>query len=188
MFITDIDQLVNLQIHFLQSSRMTPLMIFITDLVSPVTVPIFGLLLAGYFWHRKQISKVYFVVFGLSGGFFLEVLLKMIVARPRPQLALLTETDYSFPSGHATIATILFLSLIILFASKIKDSLRTLFIAANVLGILLVSFSRLYLGVHWLSDVLAGILLGAGWVCLLYSKLEIILKRGRLNFEKDWFK
>jgi len=86
----------------------------------------------------------------LSAGLVVYIL-KILIARPRPLLSLIEESSYSFPSGHATIM----FALLPIFISSFKEyKYFWLFFA------LLISFSRIYLGVHYLSDVIGGIIMG----------------------------
>jgi undecaprenyl-diphosphatase len=86
---------------------------------------------------------------------------KIIVARPRALDALVTESDYSFPSGHAMIAVALYGFLIYLETFLVETLwVRRFVIGTLVLLILLIGLSRLYLGVHYLSDIFAGYCIG----------------------------
>ena len=165
--------------HILQNTRLTPGMVFITNLLSPASLPFFAAALTIWFVAKKQITKVALIFFGLAGGLLLEFALKIMVGRPRPPFGMIKETDYSFPSGHATLAAVFFLLLIYLFKDSFKNSvLRVLFIFVNVLFCALVGFSRLYLGVHWFSDVIAGYILGVLWFLLLVRVLPKKSKAG----------
>lgn len=98
--------------------------------------------------------------------------LKLFVARPRPLQGLLVEKDFSFPSGHATIAMAFFGMLIYIATKQIQsDRGRQVFIFIAVTLILLIGLSRLYLGVHYLTDILAGYLIGFSSILLgMYLK------------------
>ncbi|MFQ5846570.1 MAG: LssY C-terminal domain-containing protein [Candidatus Methylomirabilales bacterium] len=92
---------------------------------------------------------------------------KIVFQRPRPPLAAYTEQSFSFPSGHATIAMAFYGFLAYLLIRNAKGwavKVNTLF--AGALAIILVGFSRLYLGVHYVSDVWGGYLVGAVWLIL----------------------
>ncbi len=101
--------------------------------------------------------------------------LKPLFARSRPDLwpTLITETSYSFPSGHALGSTVLYGMIAYLLGRHFPQYQRWFYGAAIVL-VTLISFSRLYLGVHWPSDVIAGIGIGFLWlmVGVLMSRLQ----------------
>jgi undecaprenyl-diphosphatase len=89
------------------------------------------------------------------------VILKHLFMRARPTGGLITLTDYSFPSGHATVSIVFLISAILLFAPLIKNAiLRWFFATATTILFILVPLSRIFLWVHWPSDVIAGLLLG----------------------------
>jgi undecaprenyl-diphosphatase len=101
----------------------------------------------------------------LGGAIVLNDIVKLLVARPRPRVEhLQTVTSSSFPSGHATQASAFWCSLILaLRAVRMAPSLRRAAGALGLLVVLAVAFSRVYLGVHFPADVVAGLLLGTGW-------------------------
>lgn len=163
-----LDQLVYRSMLLIQRDWATPAMAFITNLLSPITLPIFALLLIVWLVYKTQAGNAMLVLLSLGGGFVLEVGLKILIARPRPPVGLIAETDPSFPSGHATLAIIFFALLIYLFKDYFKSILaRRFFIFSNILLCVLVGFSRLYLGVHWLSDIVGGYIVGILWFMLI---------------------
>lgn len=126
-------------------------------------------------WSRTRIrSWAGFAPLSLSlgGAIALNNLVKPLVGRPRPQVGPLvaTATGYAFPSGHATQTAAVAVTIAAITAAWTSSWPRKVAIwSAAVLACLLVGFSRIYLGVHWPSDVLAGYALGALWaaVCSL---------------------
>ena len=119
------------------------------------------LLLAG--WR----SSARFLGFSMLVGSALSPLLKRRFRRGRPDLwtPLATEPTHSFPSGHATMGSIFFGATGIVFWRELPGAAaRTGTVLFCSAMILLVALSRVYLGAHWLSDVLAGILLAAVWL------------------------
>jgi undecaprenyl-diphosphatase len=112
-----------------------------------------------------------FVVAAIGGGEVLSTGLKLLYQRPRPDLVPhgMETFTASFPSGHAMLSAIAYLTLAILLARvergrRVKAFVMTL----GVVTTLLVGVSRLYLGVHWPSDVLAGWCIGAAWASLCW--------------------
>jgi undecaprenyl-diphosphatase len=120
-----------------------------------------------------------FVFAATAGGMALAGLLKLVYARPRPILVphLVDVTSSSFPSGHATDSAIVYLTLAALLARTVpQPALRTTIIGAAILLTLLIGASRVYLGVHWPSDVVAGWTLGAAWAIacsLLHGRIRL---------------
>lgn len=104
----------------------------------------------------------YGLLFALSlvSGAILSYILKLVFNVSRPMDNVISVMGYSFPSYHATTATIFFGMLMYIFHGKLKTGWNIVFNLFCVAMILLVSFSRVYLGAHWLSDVIGGILLG----------------------------
>lgn len=116
--------------------------------------------------RRGRVNDAAVLVLALGGAAVVNALLKLAFHRPRPELAYVHLETYSFPSGHAAAATATFSTLAFLVARR--SGLRRAFavgMAAAAL-IVLVDFSRLYLGVHYLSDVLAGTAFGLSWASL----------------------
>jgi undecaprenyl-diphosphatase len=105
--------------------------------------------------------------------------MKLGFRRERPFFSdpLATERTYSFPSGHALVSLAVYGSIALVLARRLPTrGERVLLLAGTGALVLAIGFSRLYLGVHFLSDVLAGYAAGAAWLALLYVVLEL---RGR---------
>jgi membrane-associated phospholipid phosphatase len=113
-------------------------------------------------------NKAYIVglVVCVAGAKASEVLLKLLVGRARPDAYALFHLDsYSFPSGHATAAMALY-GCIAYVLCKIYPKHRTFWLASAAIVIVGIGISRIYLGVHYPSDVLGGYVLGAVWIWL----------------------
>ncbi len=108
--------------------------------------------------------------------------LKLFFAKPRPQLwhQLIVETSSSFPSGHALGSMVVYGFLAYLLATEFPRSARLIYTVMTGL-ILLIGLSRLYLGVHWLTDVIAGYLVGFLWVITCISILKCNLSSHNEN-------
>ena len=130
--------------------------------LAPATTATVGVLL----FYGRRVSAILFCA-SVLGGFGRETLLKEVFHRTRPDLvpALAREATFSFPSGHATMATVFFGGLAALVFHVTPARLpRTAAAVGASLVIGSVAFSRIYLGVHWLTDVAGGILIGLFWV------------------------
>lgn len=117
----------------------------------------------------------------------LNILLKNILQRPRPEgFRLISESGYSFPSGHSMVS-MAFYGLLIYFAyTKIQNNnLRSVVCIVLTLLIVSIGFSRIYLGVHYASDVLAGFFISIGYLIVF---VEIIPKLLKAKGEKDYEK
>ncbi len=109
--------------------------------------------------------EAFAVALSLAGAMLLSDVVKLLVSRPRPPVEhLQTVTGSSFPSGHSTQASAFWFSLVLALAAAGVAPLVTRVAAGLALVIVLaVALSRVYLGVHYPGDVLAGVLLGTGW-------------------------
>ena len=138
----------------------------VTALGSIPVLALLGLLALGYLLLDGRWRAVLLLAVSLPGGLLLNSALKHGFDRPRPELvARLAEVQTaSFPSGHAMLSAIGFLTLgALLAAGARRRRHRAYILTAAVLLTLLVGGSRVWLGVHWPTDVLAGWCLGAAW-------------------------
>jgi len=120
-------------------------------------------------WNRRRVSALSILV-ATAGSQLVVSLGKAGFGRPRPPavLAVLTPLDASFPSGHASVSVALYtLGSYLLFRATCSPRLKKLCLALALLIPLLIGFSRLYLGAHYLSDVLAGWSIGLWWSILV---------------------
>lgn len=163
------DSFVAFDLHIAQllfaSRAQLPLHFYyaVTVLMNATTVLCTGALLTFLLWRQHAAIYVFTLWLALTGSTSLMLLAKSFFQRSRPVnfLPIVSETSYSFPSGHATIAVILFGFLAYLFAREQRSWLtRFCIIGSAAVMIFLIDVSRLYLGVHYVSDVLAGNALG----------------------------
>jgi undecaprenyl-diphosphatase len=159
------DQKVTAWVKALIPPSAAPVMLFFSFIGSAVPVGVFTAGIALFFCRRKRNREATVVVMAVLGAFLLEELFKAIFRRPRPYLASFTGAHgYSFPSGHATVATAMAVVLAWLWYRHARN--RPSRWLGPVIGLLLSFFigvSRVYLGAHYPSDVLAGFILGAAW-------------------------
>lgn len=124
---------------------------------------------AGFFLLHRKPRTAGFLVASITSGFVLGMLLKDYFGRARPNLVPHASIVYSasFPSGHSLMSALTYLTLAALAArSHPRLSVRAYLLGLGLLLTLLVGLSRIYVGVHWPTDVLAGWTLGAGWALL----------------------
>ena len=120
---------------------------------------------------RRARATAALLFVSIGGGFVLSLALKSLYARPRPDLVSHGSIVYtqSFPSGHSMLAATTYLTIAaILVQLQPRRRLKAFVLAVAVVATLSVGASRVYLGVHWPSDVLAGWAAGAAWAALVW--------------------
>ena len=156
-------------LHAHATRSMTTAMFVGTSLGSTLIVTCIAVALALFLLWRKHFYWLAAAVSSVLGGILLNKLLKYIFHRARPHFTdpILNLDSYSFPSGHTMMATVLYGVLAVYLFSKISDLRRRVLIVL-VAGLLIVwvGFSRIYLGAHYLSDVLAAMAEGLAWLSL----------------------
>lgn len=123
-----------------------------------------------------------FVLVTTIGGWLLNNAVKLAVARPRPTFddPIFHARGLSFPSGHAMNSVVVLGALLLVFLPAVAPRRRTPVFAAGVLLVLLIGFSRLALGVHYLTDVVAGMVLGLAWLSACVALFSVWrVERGR---------
>ncbi|MFN4288058.1 MAG: phosphatase PAP2 family protein [Brevundimonas sp.] len=143
----------------------------ITSLGGIAVLGLFALIAAGFLLMRRRPGSVLRLIAALVGGVVLSEGLKDIFERDRPAAVFRTvETlNASFPSGHALLSTVFYLTLAVMIARSLeRRRLKAYVVGAGVALALLVGISRVYLGAHWASDVLAGWSVGATWAMALW--------------------
>lgn len=191
VFLLELDVFVN-NFFFIHSSEvLRDFMLIFTNIFSPTLITGISLVLIAYLIHKKNYYYSLISIFSLGGGYVFTFIIKNIVTRIRPENAFILVKGYSFPSGHAVAATIFFTLLIYFFIVKVKSMIvREILVVLCVLSIILTAFSRVYLGVHWLSDVLAGMGFGLFWVTsiiLLVKYVSIVLSLFKKAEDKNNF-
>lgn len=167
-------------LHAHASPCLTSAMRVATAFGSPLTVTSIAVALALYLLWRRQFYWLAALVLSVPGGAVLNVLLKYAVHRARPHFAdpILTLTGYSFPSGHTMMAAVLYGVVAAYICAHTPDWRRRVLtvVAASVL-IALVGVSRVYLGAHYLSDVLGAMAEGLAWLSFCLTMVYTIWQR-----------
>lgn len=161
-----------------QNDALTNIMKVITSFANPLTIVSLCLAsLLSLIWKYK--ASIYLIIVTIISTVF-NFLTKNIVLRTRPDhLRLIEETGYSFPSGHA-MGSIAFYGFVIFLLSKSKINKYLKIFLSIIIGltIFLIGISRIYVGVHYPSDIIGGFLLG---YIILISSIEFLTKKGYLK-------
>lgn len=136
-----------------------------TSVVVPLTVVVAALL--AWWAHRPRDAAL--IGASAAGAYLMTSILKELVERPRPPVAqrLVTAHEWSFPSGHATQSVALYGAVLVVVVASSGRGVRVAGWCAGVLVALAIGWTRVYLGVHWLSDVFGGWIIGASWLVSL---------------------
>jgi membrane-associated phospholipid phosphatase len=132
-----------------------------------IAVLVGGAILA---WRKQSWRPQLLLALVMIGAVSLDHLVKLLVARTRPPLLLqlVASTGWSFPSGHATESAAVYFALAHMFAgTQIRPEIKTLLCAIAFVAVCLIGVSRVYLGVHWPTDVICGWALGGAWSAIV---------------------
>lgn len=161
-----IDKYGNNLISKLKNENMTNIIKIITNIGGTIIIAVVTIL-SLFIFRNKKINIC--IILNLLGIFILNnVLIKNIIARDRPSgINIIEENGYSFPSGHTAISTVVYGYLIYLIYNYVSNKkLKYALISILSIIILVVGLTRIYLGVHYTSDVLGGYLLGISYLLI----------------------
>lgn len=156
-----IDTIIGQFFFTLRSPARTAFFTIATILGNVQTIILLFLIIAGWLLYRnkKQLLIAFIIDLGLAET--ITFFAKLLFHRARPLHALMLETDYSFPSGHATVAISFYSFIAFMLFLRYKDTTRrSLAVIAAIFIALLIGLSRLYLGVHYFTDIAAGYAVG----------------------------
>lgn len=143
-------------------------LIAITELGDSIVVTTMGVVVAAWLAYRKTWRALVYWTVAIAGGSVLNTAIKIALHRTRPTDLYHTGWDaFSFPSGHSTTNAVLYGFLAVLIGRELPKRLRLPLAIGTALLVAFITFSRLYLGAHWLSDVAGGLAFGAAWVAVL---------------------
>ncbi len=182
------DQIISQIIYSFRNPLLTKIMLLITNLgggyiLIPATIIIIFLIV------RKHKEEAFLFSIILLMGCILNISLKSILQRPRPGIApLINATSYSFPSGHAMNSFVFYTTVSFYFFRFTRKKKLSIYISfASLLIIILIGFSRVYLGVHYPTDILAGYSAGFAWfaTAIFMEKTIFFFKYLKIRKKKD---
>ena len=163
-------------VETLRTPFMNSMMLDITALGGLALTLVLGMLTVAVFLLSSDPAAAIHLTITAFGGFYISMWTKAIISRPRPNIIpqLIHASGFSYPSGHSITSSAIYLTMAILACRHFK-SIRNRSILLGLAGIMiaLISFSRIYLGVHYPSDTMSGALIGIAWaLCMaaLFSK------------------
>jgi undecaprenyl-diphosphatase len=161
------DRRILLSIHQWATPPLDSLMLALTWLGNPEWVVAVVIATLAGFGLTGRYAEMRMFTIALTGAFVLNTGMKLIFAKPRPELwpRLIPETSFSFPSGHALGSMVLYGALAFLLSKLFPQKSRIFYSVASVV-IGAIGLSRLYLGVHWPTDIFAGYSVGFLWVMI----------------------
>ncbi len=154
-------------LNFFDSVRSTAgdkIMVFFTMLGDGIVVAAVTVVVAAYLFVRKAWRRGIGFIIAMAGTAMFVPLFKLILHRSRPIELYAGADAYSFPSGHATLTAVLFGICAVLIAHDLNRWLKATVFTVSATLVITIGFSRIYLGAHWMSDVLAGLLFGTAMV------------------------
>ncbi len=156
----------------------------LTSLGSIIVLIIITVAIAGYLFLARKQAAAWLMLVAVFGGIALSDLLKFAVGRPRPDFISPAARVFttSFPSGHATLSAITYLTIAALLArSQSSPRIGAYFIVLAALLTILIGVSRIYLGVHYPTDVLGGWCVGAAWALGCWVLMAWLQHGGRIG-------
>jgi undecaprenyl-diphosphatase len=163
--LSSVDNSANSWATTVQNGPFTEVAVVISVVFDTTILLLFSLVAAALLFHKNFKKQSLLLLLSMGGDALLVSISKMLVYSPRPPNELIVETGYSFPSGHVT-GGVVFFGLLTYFGWQIWNSSNTktglIMFCLTIISI--ISFDRIYLNVHWFSDVLGGYLLGTFWL------------------------
>jgi membrane-associated phospholipid phosphatase len=174
-----LDTTVLLWLYQWTNPVLDAVMLKITALGDPEFVVVVVVFSLGWLWWKRRRLEAKGFAIACLGALILNQGLKLCFAKPRPQLwtHLITESSFSFPSGHALGSLVLYGFLAYVLARQFHKSARWIYSVAAIV-ITAIGISRLYLGVHWPTDIVAGYAVGFLWLMVCITMVKLQTQRG----------
>lgn len=159
--LTPLNAAIESTLTYFRTPLITNLMVLVTHVGSPFVLFATACILSVGLALRGDLYNALIFIVAISVSVAAFIVLKEVFGVARPVSDLVRLDSYSFPSGHATVATAFFFVLAHSFWGRVRSfGHKTVLALGSVLGALLVSLSRIYLGAHWTLDILGGVALG----------------------------
>lgn len=174
--VQNFDESILKWIETIRTPFWNSMMLDITALGGLALTIVLGLLAVAVFLLSEDIAAAIHLVLTSAGGFYISIWTKGIISRPRPSIIpqLIHASGFSYPSGHSITSAAIYVTMAILACRHYKQfKTRVMLLALAAIMICLISFSRIYLGVHYPSDTMSGALIGIAWslfMAALFSK------------------
>lgn len=170
--IISLDETVHSYILSIRNDNLTSILTTITNISSAYALIVLSILIL-VIMKNKKIPL--YISLNLVCSFISNQIAKLFFLRPRPTgINLIEESGFSYPSGHAMVSMAYFGFIAYLLYKKLKNKLtKSILIITLILTILLIGFSRIYLGVHYLSDVIGGFLLSIVYLMIFIKIINI---------------
>ena len=166
-------------IHEFTSDNLTNYFKLISNMISGPIIVILVIVSIIPSYAKKKYKYIPFIIGNLIIILVLNIILKQIYSRPRPEFMLIDEYGYSFPSGHAMVSMAFYgLYIYILFHLKMNKCLRYILSGCIFILIIMIGFSRIYLHVHYFSDVIAGFAVSVIYLIFFTKFMKIITGDG----------
>jgi undecaprenyl-diphosphatase len=156
----------------------------LTALGGMAVLTLLTLAVTGFLWLRRMYGAMWLVMGATLGGLLVTTALKEWFDRPRPDIVphLSIVLSSSFPSGHSMMSATVFLTLGALLGRFVQElRLKAYFLIVALILTFLVGLSRVYMGVHWPTDVLAGWCAGFTWATLCWLAARWLQHRGKVE-------
>ncbi|WP_430335478.1 phosphatase PAP2 family protein [Rhodococcus sp. ACT016] len=154
----------------------------VTDLGSPAATVVLAVAVAALFaWRSRSLVPAVALIGTVGAAAVSSAALKALIGRDRPSASLqrIVETDHSFPSGHVTGTATLLGMIVVIAAVGLSPRVRTLLALLAGCATVVVAATRVYLGVHWLTDVIGGALVASFWITIGATALRVVEDRRR---------
>jgi len=161
-------------VHGYANPSLDAMMLTITQLADARVVVVIVALTLGILWWRNHPSEAKIFAIACLGAFILNNGMKLFFAKPRPHIfpSLISETSFSFPSGHALGGFVMYGFLAYLLSAHFPKYSKFIYTLA-VITITAIGLSRIYIGVHWPTDIIAGYGVGYIWLMLCITMLKL---------------